>query len=31
MDNWIWIVVIVVFMLAAGLLRERWRVLRVER
>jgi hypothetical protein len=31
MDNWIGIVVIVVLMLAAGLLRERWRVLRVER
>jgi len=31
MDNWIWIVVIVVLMLAAGLLRERWRVLSVER
>jgi hypothetical protein len=31
MDNWIWIVVIVLLMLAAGLLRERWRVLRVER
>jgi len=31
MDNWIGIVVIVVFMLAASLLRERWRVLRVER
>lgn len=31
MDNWIGIVVIVAFMLAASLLRERWRVLRVER
>jgi len=31
MDNWILIVVIVVVMLAAGLLRERWCVLRVER
>jgi len=30
-DNWILIVVIVVVMLAAGLLRERWCVLRVER
>jgi len=30
MDNWILIVVILVLMLAAGLLRERWRVLRVE-
>ena len=31
MDNWILIVAIVLLMLAAGLLRERWRVLRVER
>jgi hypothetical protein len=31
MDKWISIVVIVLVMLAAGLLRERWRVLRVER
>jgi len=30
MDNWILIVVILVLLLAAGLLRERWRVLRVE-